>query len=349
MAGRSFSRVIALVAGVVLCACAISTPSIGAATSKASDAGWMARDSGTKAPLYDLACPTALGCIAVGGSASFGGPPTVLTTNDGGQTWSSHQSPGKDALDHVGCSGLSWCAAFNSLGHGPVMVTTNGGLSWTALPQPAASPAPTFSAIACPAPEACLVVDLLGTAYAVSPTAVTPLGTVPKAPGGIVEQLACPKPTMCIAAGWTPGGAPPFAATTDGGRSWAPTSYDLPPNSLVDSLSCPTADRCFAAAVSNGAAAHFLTSSDGGLVWNQQSAPPPGSLRLRLSCFDAKHCVVATSEDNPIFATSDAGMHWSAQAPRKHPSLYAISCPTLQRCMTVGLEGTLLATERQFG
>jgi photosystem II stability/assembly factor-like uncharacterized protein len=132
-----------------------STPPVPMALTSAD--GGLTWSAGT--PLHGLAvvdavqCPTVHRCIAAGqspapdGSGSSYGPALVLTSGDGGRTWSATAATGLPAaiVYSLSCSSRSRCAVGGALSDAPVdtgyaMVarTTDGGSNFSVASLPAA-------------------------------------------------------------------------------------------------------------------------------------------------------------------------------------------------------------------
>ena len=66
--------------------------------------------------LYSVACPTQAACVAVGLSG------TIISSSDGGVTWSSRTSGTQNGLTGVACPSASECLAVGK--NGTIMVST---------------------------------------------------------------------------------------------------------------------------------------------------------------------------------------------------------------------------------
>jgi Protein kinase domain len=188
----------------------------------------------TSPSLYEIACPAADNCIAVGSYTSPGGKTEGLIES---------------------LSDRSWTAAVAQL---PADAATG-------------SQRAALTAIACPAPGTCVAVggylnrngerqDLIDTLSAgrwTSATAPVPADatTAKNQPGGL-SAIACPSVSTCIAAGFYTvrnGTSPGLFDTLSNGR-WTAARAPLPPGAAVadqgvalDTIACLTVDNCVAA------------------------------------------------------------------------------------------------------
>ena len=120
--------------------------------------------------LAGVSCSTATDCVAVGFDEPTNSAPTappILTTSDGGQTWTalSVTSSTLYELDSVSCTTSSDCVAVGSSGTwellasaGAILQTDDGGSSWTSTPTPTASL--NLSAVSCTGPTNCTSVGV---------------------------------------------------------------------------------------------------------------------------------------------------------------------------------------------
>lgn len=92
-----------------------------------SNLGARKRTGGVTA-LYSVSCPSAADCMVVG---SLGQTFVILTTTDGGSTWTTHQVPSEDEFHAIACANDLDCTAVGGNegagGAGVVLVTTDGG------------------------------------------------------------------------------------------------------------------------------------------------------------------------------------------------------------------------------
>lgn len=247
-----------------------------------------------------ISCPSALDCVAVGGSSVTG--TTAYATGDGGLTWASHPLGIYDGdMTGVSCSSTAYCLAIGAIAATPSSVpviwsSADGGGSWTQLS--VAFPAAEYpTSVTCVASSAfCLV-------------------------GGYQSHSLAPSTAF-------------FIATADGGRTWsqwtAPTALET-----VTSESCPDQSHCWVVGVySDRATPHpgVFATADTGATWTQQ-----GPLQIELpltavACVDDLDCAT-----NGLDYTHDGGTTWATgTGPVTEYQYGAVSCGAPAFCVAVG-------------
>lgn len=182
--------------------------------------------------LGSVACPTSQTCIAVGA--------TIMVSTDGGTTWSQRTvKGGMGALSSISCSNESDCVA---IGPNPlvaeypnasayVVTTTDGGATWTAQTDPAASA--TLDTVSCMSSGACLMGGASPAAASAAAfeefsfSSSTAAWTTPAAPPGLstVTGISCPGVNDCVAVGQ--GGTQALVDSTANGTTWSSVSLPL--------------------------------------------------------------------------------------------------------------------------
>ena len=271
-----------------------------------------------------MACPTSHVCVAVGSSAEetpkYDSTPhraVVLTTTDGGRSWTRDPALPKDVggLNDISCLTKTYCLTVGTSENGSggvALATTNSGRSWRRL---------NFPKRAEP------------------------------------EFVTCFTRRACVAAGGTRDevDANSIITTDNGGSTWMQSS--LPGDAYeqgapeIGGLTCTTRTRCFIVGRSYEELSgepgdvrytgFFVKSNDGGKTWTS-SAIPTGAQELdEVTCESATNCVAVTGgsyiEALGLFTSSDGEMTWTARS--LPPSLYALSdvaCPSKTTCMAVG-------------
>jgi photosystem II stability/assembly factor-like uncharacterized protein len=93
-------------------------------------------------PLLGVSCPSVSHCVATGAANNAGvaAGGVILTTSDGGETWTSQAVPsGLDDMQRVSCASISDCVAVgNANSDGVPLTTADGGTTWTRRPFPTA-------------------------------------------------------------------------------------------------------------------------------------------------------------------------------------------------------------------
>jgi photosystem II stability/assembly factor-like uncharacterized protein len=114
-------------------------------------ANWASRAT-TPNPLWSVSCPTASICFAVGQVG------TILTSGDGGDSWSSQVSGSTKFLDGVSCPNATTCVVVGQ--DGVILGTKNGGTTWSSLPTATGD---WLNGISCPDLNFCLAAGRFGT------------------------------------------------------------------------------------------------------------------------------------------------------------------------------------------
>jgi photosystem II stability/assembly factor-like uncharacterized protein len=262
--------------------------------------------------LSDIACPTPSACMAVGSTGvAAAGAGVVLTTRNGGTTWTSATVPtGAFVLTSVECAALDSCSVLVSDGTNIWSAhTSDFGHTWTQggnLPAGFSDPRD----LTCLLDATCLVVGYTPTstghgqgaiALSTDAGATWAAGTVPGG-SGLLEAAACTSASSCEAVGTTSTTVSDVVPaqglvleSTDGGHTWA-ASPNTPPVDEIYGIACPSAPVCVIVGthwhgdpvIGSGAVAH---STDGGTLYNSSvTAYTPLSLTA-LSCPTAIACV----------------------------------------------------------
>lgn len=116
-------------------------------------------ESSNTGTLSGVTCWSSLSCIAVG---TVNGAGYVMTTTDGGTTWTPAGTPsGFTGLSAISCPASSTCFAVGSAagGGGGIAVTTTSGSSWAVQAVPAGSGA--LTSVSCVSTTHCVAVGSL--------------------------------------------------------------------------------------------------------------------------------------------------------------------------------------------
>jgi photosystem II stability/assembly factor-like uncharacterized protein len=288
---------------------------------------------------------TALDCIDAETCAMFGrasdGSYVFVTTDDGGQTWSSLPGPqhfqySSGDFNSLSCTTATSCVAVGSVEGSPpsvAAVTSNGGVSWSE-----SEIAGDFSAlrVQCVGGGNCISIGYDSTGS---------------------DQVGSDQ------TGSDPGPVGAVFYSSDGGSSW--TSASMPTTGSasigpVTSLSCSDASDCLAStfAGSGSLSSDVLVTTDGGETWTLPAAQGlQSSLLSSTSCATSSYCwasgsAIPPGSGNPIrldslqpllTATDDQGASWTTA--ELSPSIGvkvvdAVSCPSAPTCFALGYEST---------
>jgi phosphatidylinositol-3-phosphatase len=303
--------------------------------------------------LAGASCPTATSCVAVG---SLG---AILTSADGGRSWSARgglgapgpdpfdlppeggspaklpESPEAHPLDAVSCGGAGTCVAVGELGK--IETTSNldsGGGTWSARKSNTPN---RLTAVSCPSgSRTCFAVGDYGTILKSTDSGSSWSSQAVK--GGFHDSflngVSCADASHCVAVG-----VHGIVLATNSGKSWA--SVASPTQAYLSAVSCGSRSSCLAVG-SNGT---VLATKNGGSKWSVQTAPSGDDL-YGASCPTTTNCIV-TGSDGTIASTADGGASWKIAGTGTTDGLHGVSCAPQGACYAAGDYGSLLkATPR---
>ena len=249
----------------------------------------------------------------------------VLSTVDGGATWTPQSTPTSFVGYAMSCADSShcWIAGYvqQPTGGPSVVATTDGGTTWTNQSPPVTE----MLSISCPDAMHCWAFGSTGP------------------PGGL-----------------PPPGQYALVSTSNGGASWA--TEPLPAGATnfggaqgQSALDCVDTLHCWAVGQLPGGPA-VLATSDGGATWTSQALPTGSYTLSSISCVDTIHCWAVGGASPPsgtslegqavILATSDGGSTWAQQTPVSYTALSSeccnqaalssIHCTDTSHCVAVG-------------
>jgi hypothetical protein len=289
-----------------------------------------------------LQCPvSATICYAAGYDASR---VVLLATADGGQSWSARRVPGSaNFADALACTTDNGCVGlFTENGYAPgyhlkaqnatVLVTRDGGLTWSAGPPVPHGQLPDY--LACGG-TTCVLFDQLITRD--NSQSVNGNGSLTIAPGS-------------WAAWYSHDGGATWRRGQHPDSIWTMASNDVP---KAGAISCSDQLHCWAAMSSQigepAIATAFAATSDGGATWVTQSLPVQRARQFipwAMSCPTALQCYAAggDSAGPVILTTRDGGTIWSpVNLPKRNtgnsqesgiePSIGLIACAAASRCV----------------
>jgi photosystem II stability/assembly factor-like uncharacterized protein len=309
-------------------------------------------------------------CWAVGDASSTGGG-VILTTANGGKTWTTQLQVSSLSFEKVTCTSASYCWVTGSGSSGTVIyATTDGGKHWTAQTVPKGLGGELD--ISCSGNSHCWVAGSTTAFHPDEAVIATTNGgatwkfqTLPKVTYamGPFGAISCTSAQDCVFAGI---GA---LTTTDGGAKWRSRTVKgaLP----FVAVSCSSAKDCTAlgwlpSAVPTIEGADIVTTTAGGASWvvSVKKVASVGQLN-GVTCWSSGCVAVGsgyavTSKGPPakysfwpaIFAgtsTTD-GMSWKRQiGPSTVSALNDVACASTKDCIAVGSTksfslGAILAT-----
>ena len=339
---------------MLLCAIAALLTGLGGVTASAEPAAaaspWHAEHSGTRQPLYAVACLSALRCEAVGAGG------TILSTANGGGTWRAQASPLRGTqtiLYRIACAAPGTCVVIAR--PDTILVSHNGGATWS---------------------RRVLHVGVSGTHLTdqacLNATEPSMRGNPVLCRLGLLD-VACVSARVCYATSATSAayaatpvssGAQPSSVwlTTDGGARW--TRQYIPPGGVCNGDCGPGIFgyplewvSCLGNGLCRAGGGQFLDCGHCGFAYAVLSAPRPGA-PWRLSgsfspdmatCPTAARCygVYSTSPFQPgnqVFESTDGATSWQARSGGTSRILNDISCPATRTCYAAGNHGAITRT-----
>jgi hypothetical protein len=291
--------------------------------------------TGNPQAIVGVTCSQGSTCfLSTGYGLDFGGGGGVSVSHDGGRTWqASPMAEGTAVTSLASCVNDSWCAAGGGLldpttgdpaakkpmRDPQLLVTSNGGATWTARAVP-------------------LPVDVQQLpAYGSLPAETTYWP-------GEVDTVSCPAVNVCNVLGQAqvnPSGSGDgdelvFLHTDDGGIHWSSEVLPAIPSAasyqLVlapgtsETMSCPSALTCvILASPASPQTVVTWRTTDGGKSWSEHQIPGVKQIDVNLSCPTAQTCWAGPSYDigqSGLLKTADGENTWTSVAL---PNLSAIS------------------------
>jgi photosystem II stability/assembly factor-like uncharacterized protein len=194
--------------------------------------------------LNAISCQDSTSCVAVGDAGS------VVTSTDGGASWSDQPSGTNSELLGVSCPSAT-CYAVGS--RGTILKSRDGGASWHDLNSATDN---LLSDISCADGSNCVAIGNFGTILTTDDGGA--IWTA--ADAGITNYLSgvtCATTSHCLAVGQ--GGT--VVRSANGGQSWSPEDSGVGDDLLA--VSCSNVSDCMA----SGSAGTVISTSDGGGSW----------------------------------------------------------------------------------
>jgi len=258
-------------------------------TSADGGATWTSRTTGIRNELTSVSCPSVRVCVAVGAGVSLGqgisSAHVILTTADGGATWTSKTYAGLVFLQSVSCPSTHRCVA---VGDNLIQTSADDGSTWTYRTWD--NNHQVVNGVNCPSVHVCVAVGINATIVTSADGGAT--GTNRPHPLSAsyetLNAVSCASVRACVAVGstWDSKSRQVVGivlTSRNGGVSWARASNlagDL------SSVSCPSTKRCVA--VGNGGT--IQESTDGGGIWRKDTVGV-SILLSGISCARVSVCV----------------------------------------------------------
>jgi photosystem II stability/assembly factor-like uncharacterized protein len=289
--------------------------------------------------LTGISCSDANTCVGVGIYASVSGQtnpnpdPPIVTTTDGGATWTRQVSGAGTGnfLQAVYClPGTQTCWAVGRAGK---ILTTTNLTTWTAQTSNTTN---YLNSVFCTSTSFCIAVGQNGTVDVYNGSTWT--ATTGNGGTGTLADVACPGGNLVC---YATGKQGITLLTTTGGTSWTQQAGGGSQANQMNGISCTDTSTCYAA----GNAGTILKTSNGGQTWSLQTSGTTANLN-GVSCFQANGCVAvgaAVSSVATVRFTAD-GTSWNTGSSTGTQSLNGVSCVAGGACLAVGAAGTALGS-----
>lgn len=261
--------------------------------------------------INEMTCPDTTTCMTLGGFLSY---PTVISTEDEGQTWMQRDSLiGSADLELRGLDCPTRTVCFASGMNGLLITTSDGGQTWQHLHAPTTS---GLTGISCPTITTCYAVgyaitDDLNT-YEAQGTIVGAsdggaIWTVqPTDPISRLWDIVCPSPSSCFAVG------DGVISTTNGGATWQAAASSTTLEAGGYHISCLSTTNCFTGGYQG------MWATVDGHHWTRQISLPDHTFNS-ISCPGQQTC----------FAIATIRKSVSPQAPLMQPTGSGSMQPTM--------------------
>ena len=324
--------------------------------------------------LFDVTCPSATRCYAVGVSFTRpSGSVRTLVERWNGSSWSIVPSPNAAATDTwlagIACTSATSCMAVGSSTSsgdhgGKAYAVRLAGNTWSAVAIPSGGPEAGLSDVTCTAANNCFAVGSYKGSAGTKPLAMrwngqkwTVLAVALPAgfSGGHLSGVDCASPSKCFAVGSIIEQTAPNPAIIErwNGTKWVNDRRFTPHGGVYPELSdvtCPTATRCRAVGNDGSAFARTLAVAWNGTAWSVQASANRKSdeenYLSAVTCWNESDCfavgVSLESHAGPGHTLTERrhGVTWSLVAsPDKDPQwndLFGVDCIGADRCFAVG-------------
>jgi gliding motility-associated-like protein len=257
---------------------------------------------------------------------AVGNSGTILTTNNGGTSWTAQTSGTTQSLLGVYFTSATqgWAVGTG----GTILTTNNGGTSWTA--QTSGTTQNLNSVYFTTASQGWAVGDggtILTTSNSGASWTAQTSGTTQSLFGVYFTSAT---------QGWAVGGGGTILATSNGGASW--TAQPSGKTQSFSSVYFTSASQGWAV----GDGGTILTTSNGGASWTAQTSGTTQSLFGVYFTSATQGWAVGTG--GTILTTNNGGTSWTAQTSGTTQSLRSIYFTSATQGWAVGSGGTILTT-----
>jgi photosystem II stability/assembly factor-like uncharacterized protein len=277
--------------------------------------------------LYGSTCVGITGtCFAVGRTG------TIVTSTDGGNTWTAMTSNTTNLLNAITCLSTTSCVATGQ--GGTVDVLSSG--TWT--PTSGVGGTEFLAGVTCNTAINCYAAGQFGTTESFDSTNIA--GSAAKVAGGGTSQqmnaISCVDASDCVAVG----NAGTILTTSNGGLTWLPPTTPTGSTAALSGVSCTgsgASATCEAVGAVVSGAAVILGSTNGGATWTAQTSNSTVALAGISSTGPTSFVAVGTTTAGSavVLTTSNSGGTWTPVTSNSPAALTAVNCVG-QNCYAVG-------------
>ena len=320
--------------------------------------GSVCTGAGNRTGIDSVSCPTVSFCAAVD---TEGYVLTSTNPSDPG-SWTIQPVDTGGYMTAISCASAELCVAGDARGRIIVSTDPTGDAEkWHAM-RPAGSSMWTdeMSAISCPTPGFCAVIDehwdafdawdtriLIATNPTAGPEAWRPfkLWTSNTSESRYITGFSCTSPELCVAVD-TLARASISRNLTSSSPTWTTAwvnevPYPYLPNPLVG-LACTAAEICVAGTIDESG--DIWSTTTPGNTWNRADfADPYFTALASIGCAPSSLCVAADGNGD-IMTSQQPSTSWSAAHVDPQKSFIGESCPTQMTCMLTDEQDNFLIT-----
>jgi photosystem II stability/assembly factor-like uncharacterized protein len=245
----------------------------------------------------------------------------IYKSPNGGKTWTVvYRKPTPTnpfyLLSSISCPTDLRCVATGATGNtGIVLVTGNGGGSWTPSNIPHQPPQSSINQVACLRNSTCFAVNgAVAAVYRSANSGVTwtqlpqasNLSSLNSTAGMLLSTISCGSTLFCVAGGSAANGHNPIIwYTSNGGQTWTVLSLNHQGFlNEIGAISCTSAKNC-TLGVTYGSV--YTTTSGGAGFFLDDSAPKSSNGITSLVCVTKHHCLATVQN---LGSTSKKGSLW---------------------------------------
>jgi hypothetical protein len=288
--------------------------------------------------------------------------------------WTGAELPNNSQLSSVSCPSATWCMAVGvdragGQAMGSSVSATFNGVSWAFAPLAQPQDGVYLTGVSCDSSTACMAVGSIATQQGTVPYAESWNGTAwlsrpPALPTtekeGAFSSIACPTSSICLAVGGYVNASRVDEPISEVWKSDAWTIVRTPTDHAASeqfsSVSCADASSCVGV---GGAAVTMATGSTHpfAVLWNgtRWKSTRPMSDRTSgsdyfssVSCVRSGKCLAVGDIGVDGLMEAWSGSSWQSLTPLAQPAakveLLGVSCPSVSKCVTVGLSQTSTGT-----